>query len=385
MFNKKISRRFRDNFLKRKTSFFQYELQLKIFSYLDLKTLFDLSSVSKIVYNLVTDPIIYREVNLKIYWSILNDEFLLKISKRATKIRKLDISWCGWHNSITPSVFMFFIRKCCQKVTHLRINSCAFFTLDCFHVVANVCSELREFSLHGYGKIFSQEKNILFSAVKHLQKIDFYRTQIHDNVLERIFVGSGNALRHLGLSGGFNYDLDRISRQIAKYNREIVSLDFFQSRYLSHIGLLALSHCHKLQEIDFSWSVSYMNHDKCLTKAYFREVWDAFFSNNRQLRKVFLAGTPKFDEYNVESMMRYCPNMEQIDLKHIRGFSSELFPKLRAYFVNLQYFSISIRDPTLTVPANEEPNDNISRHNVSININFESKSSKFSNFYKYNY
>ncbi|XP_055682095.1 F-box/LRR-repeat protein 4-like [Lutzomyia longipalpis] len=329
---------------------FPYELQTKIFSYVDVKTLFVLSCVSKRMYNLVTDPIIYREINLKMYWHMVNDEFLLKLSRRATKIRKLDISWCGWHNSVSPSVFMYFVRRCCQKVTHLQINSCVFFTIECFHVVANVCEELRELSLHGYGKTFSKEKNISFSAVKHLQKIDFYRTQIHESVLDRIFNGSGNSLRHLGLAGGFVYNLDRICRQIGKYNQDIVSIDFYQSRYLSHIGLIALSHCHKLQEVDFGWSIDYMNYDKCLPTAYFREVWDTFFRSNCNLRKIFLAGTPKFDEDIVESMMKHCPSLEQIDLKNIQGFSSDLFPKLRANFTYLQYFSISICDPTLSTP-----------------------------------
>ncbi|XP_059616442.1 F-box/LRR-repeat protein 4-like [Phlebotomus argentipes] len=340
-----------------------YELQTKICTYLDLKTLFTLSSVSKKMYNLVTDPMIYREVNLRMYWHIVNDEFLLKLANRATKIRKLDISWCGWHSSISPSVFIYFVRKCCQRVSHLWVNSCIFLTVECLHVVASVCEELREFSLHGYGKVFSKVDDIVFSSAKHMRKLDFYRTQIHESVLERILASSGNSLRHLGLAGGFKYDLDRISRQIAKYNRDIVSLDFYQSRFLTHIGLIALSHCHKLEEIDFGWCFDHVSYEKYLSKIHYHEVWESFFKSHRNLRKVFLVGTPKFDEFDVESM-RSCENMEQIDLKNIRGFSSELLPKFRAYFANLQYFSISIRDPTLCTPAVEEPIEINSRHNV---------------------
>ncbi|GAB0086389.1 hypothetical protein DMENIID0001_004430 [Sergentomyia squamirostris] len=64
--------------------------------------------------------------------------------------------------------------------------------------------------------------------------------------------------------------------------------------------------------------------------------------------------------------MRHCSQIQQIDLKNIRGFTSEFFPRLRAAFANLQFFSISIRDPTYCPPptAEEAAVDHGRRHTL---------------------
>lgn len=88
------------------------EILLKIFSYLDLRSLFKVTQTCRKLHAIGTDPALYRELNFRPYWNVTNDSVLATISQRATQLRKLDLSWCGLFNAITPLRFKEFIKKC---------------------------------------------------------------------------------------------------------------------------------------------------------------------------------------------------------------------------------------------------------------------------------
>lgn len=82
-----------------------YEVLFKIFSLLDLRSLFCVAQVDRTLYDVATDPLLYTEVSLKPYWHVVNGSVLQSLSKRGRLMRKLDLSWCGLFNSITASDF----------------------------------------------------------------------------------------------------------------------------------------------------------------------------------------------------------------------------------------------------------------------------------------
>lgn len=47
--------------------------------------------------------------------------------------------------------------------------------------------------------------------------------------------------------------MDEIAIQISKCNPEMVSIDMWKSFSLSAVGLMALSKCTQLEEVDFGW------------------------------------------------------------------------------------------------------------------------------------
>lgn len=85
---------------------FQFDIMLKICSYLDLKSIFRMGRVSRFCYDVSTHPLLYSELNLRPYWNLVNNNLLSTLAKRATILRKLDLSWCGCTvQAISPTEF----------------------------------------------------------------------------------------------------------------------------------------------------------------------------------------------------------------------------------------------------------------------------------------
>lgn len=108
---------------------------------------------------------------------------------------------------------------------------------------------------------------------KSLERLDLFRSNIELDVLLMVLKNNPK-LKHLNL--GMNrkpaafrsnlmlkivllrtafseLNMDEVSTQIANCNPDIVSIDMWKSHALSSVGLLALSNCTKLEEVDFGW------------------------------------------------------------------------------------------------------------------------------------
>lgn len=94
------------NFLFNQYFSFQFDIVLKIFSYLDLISLFRVGQVSRFFYDVSTHPLLYSELNLKPYWHLASTELISTLAKRATLLKKLDMSWCGCTiQTVSPTEF----------------------------------------------------------------------------------------------------------------------------------------------------------------------------------------------------------------------------------------------------------------------------------------
>lgn len=47
--------------------------------------------------------------------------------------------------------------------------------------------------------------------------------------------------------------MDDVALHISEYNKHLVSLDMWKAHFLSANGVMALSKCHDLEEVDFGW------------------------------------------------------------------------------------------------------------------------------------
>lgn len=82
-----------------------FEILLRILSYLDLKSLFRVGHVSRTFYDISRHPLLYAEISLKPYWDVASSELLCTLARRATMLRKLDLSWCGGFGNVSPTEF----------------------------------------------------------------------------------------------------------------------------------------------------------------------------------------------------------------------------------------------------------------------------------------
>lgn len=292
-----------------------FEILLNIFSHLDLISLFRVGQVSKFLYDVSTHPLLYSELNLKPYWHLATSELLCTLAKRSTLMKKLDMSWCGVFNSMSPTEFKKFIQQRGDNLTHLRLNSCRFLNASCIETVGIVCDSLKELSLRNY----SIDPPILnFSCLanlKNLERLDLFRTVIEPDLLLTM-LESNRKLKHLNLAFcGIGVNMDDVAVQIAKYNKQLISLDMWKSHSLSFKGLQALSLCHELEEVDFGW---------CLREEPLPgESLKSLLIGCPKLKKLFLAAIRGITDRDVENIANLCPNLEQLDLMGVLGISTE--------------------------------------------------------------
>lgn len=92
---------------------------------------------------------------------------------------------------------------------------------------------------------------VSFSRLKHLERLDLFRAGVKLNSI-LILLQNNRNLKHLNMCNS-SIHMDKIAIQLSETNLEIKSIDLWKSVGLSSIGLMALSKCTKLEEIDFGW------------------------------------------------------------------------------------------------------------------------------------
>lgn len=313
------------------SSCLQGEIILKIFSYLDLKSLFKVTQTCRKLYEVGTDPTLYRELNFRPYWNVINDSVLCTISQRATQLRKLDLSWCGLFNAISPLKFKEFIKKCGANLQVLRLNSCQFVNVTCMEVVGQMCHNLRELALRNYSG------NILnFHCVKNLRnlrRLDLFRCNISADLL-LMLLKYNPELRHLNLGiAPPHLSMDEVAVQIATCNPKIVSIDMWKSHFLSSAGLKALASCEHLEEVDFGW---------CLrTEAFPGEGLKTLLQGCRKMKKLFLAAIRGLSDRDLLVIAECCSELEQLDLMGVLGISQEGYFHILKHCAKLQLLDLS--------------------------------------------
>lgn len=113
-----------------------YEILFKIFSFLDLRSIFRCSQVCSSFQQLSADPMLYLEVNLKFYWNFVDDSLIDSLSKRCSLVKKLDMSGCGMFGVVSSKTFNDFIKSNGNHLTHIRI-SVSFCCLKLLKIHAN--------------------------------------------------------------------------------------------------------------------------------------------------------------------------------------------------------------------------------------------------------
>ncbi|XP_058445201.1 F-box/LRR-repeat protein 4 [Malaya genurostris] len=314
-----------------------YEILFKIFSFLDLKSLFRCGRVCRTFQQIVAcDSLLYAEVSLKPYWNCASSSTMRALKQRCAYTKKLDLSWCGMFNIITPTEFKDFLVTCGAGLTHLRMDSCKFIVNErCLEAIGMHCFEnLRELSLQNY-----TPQNDDFSALVHfrnLERLDLSRTTIDRLSLVRV-LARNEQLRHLNLAFcSLDVNMDDVAQQISKFNRQLISLDMWKSHSLTSVGLEALAKCTELEEVDFGW---------CLREEPTPgESLRALIKCCPNLRKLYLAAIRGFTDRDLDAIATNCVKLEQLDLLGCMGISTEMCYRLLCRCKKLQLLDLSFCD-----------------------------------------
>lgn len=311
------------------------EIILKIFSYLDLKSLFLVGQVSKSFYDVSTHPLLYSELNLKPYWHLASSDMLCTLAKRATVLKKLDLSWCGLFNTISPTEFKKFIQQRGDNLICLRLDSCKILNASCIETLGIVCDNLRELSLRNCSTDPPLLNFSCLANLKNLERLDLFQTIIEPELLLTM-LENNRKLKHLNLAYcGISVNMDSVAQQIGQYNQGLISLDLWKSRFLSGAGLEALSKCIDLEEVDFGW---------CLREVSLGDSLKKLLLSCTKLRKLFLATVRGITDRDVENIANFCGNLEQLDLMGVSGITKDRYYEILVKCRKLQLLDLSFCD-----------------------------------------
>ncbi|XP_017150119.1 F-box/LRR-repeat protein 4 [Drosophila miranda] len=309
-----------------------FEIILKILSYLDLKSLFRVGRVSRTFYDISTHPLLYAELNLKPYWLVASSELLCTLARRTTMLRKLDLSWCGGSNEISPTEFKKFLTQRGDNLTHLRLNSCKFLNASCIENVGIVCDNLIELSLRNCATDPPLLNFSCLANLKNLERLDLFQTAFDTELLLSMLEGN-RKLKHLNLAFcGVSVNMDDVADHLATYNTQLVSLDLWKAHFLSARGLLAISRCSQLEELDLGW---------CLREASLGDGLFQLLSNCPKLRKLFLSAVRGTTERDLIHIATLGKNLEQLDLMGILNITHERIYDILVHCPKLQLLDLS--------------------------------------------
>nr|XP_016925543.1 F-box/LRR-repeat protein 4 [Drosophila suzukii] len=309
-----------------------FEILLRILSYLDLKSLFRVGQVSRTFYDISTHPLLYAEISLKPYWHLANSELLCTLARRATMLRKLDLSWCGVFNTVSPTEFKKFLTQRGDNLTHLRLHSCRFLNGSCIENVGIVCDNLIELSLRNCPTDPPLLNFSCLANLKNLERLDLCQTAFETELLLSMLEGN-RKLKHLNLAFcGVSVSMDNVADHLATYNTQLVTLDLWKAHFLSARGLQSLASLHQLEEVDLGW---------CLREASLGDGLLQLLSNCPKLKKLFLSAVRGITERDLIHISQLGANLEQLDLMGIPNITHERIydilvrcPKLELLDVN---------------------------------------------------
>ncbi|CRK96470.1 CLUMA_CG010042, isoform A [Clunio marinus] len=326
-----------------------YEILCNVVSYLDLKSLYNCSQVCKYFRNLVFDPLLYTEINLKFYWHLSTSSFMESLTQRSHLIKKLDLSSCGYFDTIKPNDFIKFIQTNGKTLSHLRLNSSQFMNTTCIETISITCVNLIELSLRNYMNVTTERDFVSLAMLHNLEVLDLSRSGIDTIALLNIIKSNLN-LKQLNIAfSSHHVSMDEVCIQISAFNKKMKSIDMWKCHNLTTIGVRALSECSDLEELDFGW---------CLRdEASVTESFKLLLQNCVNLKKLVLAAIRGISERDLENISTFCANLEHLDLMGIVGVSSEMCLKILQNCSNLKLLDISfcenIDDVNIIIWRNE--------------------------------
>lgn len=197
----------------------------------------------------------------------------------------------------------------------LRLGCCRFITSETIKLISETCPNLEELDLQACIHLHSSA----FLPIKRLVKLktlNLYRCAITDEVLIEILAACVD-IEYLNLGATRMSSMDSVALQLGKSCPNLKAVDLWRSN-VSQNGLVALSECKELVEIDLGWSIVLNN----------LSTIDHFVKSCKKLKKVFLTTCRESDPTLINSIATNLPDLEQLDLLGSSSLSVECIETL---------------------------------------------------------
>lgn len=284
------------------------ELIHYIFSFLELIDLITAAFTCRLFSRHCFDPVWYKELDLKPYWSLITDVTLDHLQNCCTSTEKLDLTWSGPYEAVTCHGIFRFLQKCGSNLVCLRLSCCQFVNGEVIKAISKFCPNLEELDLQSCSSESSLSEYLLLELanLKRMKRINFYRVPVKDHLLKQLIQSYRN-LQHLNLGDCHHItECDTIMQLLSKHCRGLVSLDLWRNRSLSDVGIMSLADgCTLLEELDVGWCSTVINAAECIS---------CLTSKCRKLKKLFLTALRSVSDDVINALANNCPDLEQVDV-----------------------------------------------------------------------
>ncbi|XP_066245198.1 F-box/LRR-repeat protein 4 [Euwallacea similis] len=314
------------------------EIILKIFQYLDLKSLNRCAEVNTRWNKLAQDPTLYQNISLKTYWYLVDVKTLDYFLNKVRNVKKLDLSWCNEYqlcfnvrlNYEYHCKLQNIIETASHTVTHLSMNDNYFVDIDVLDKIA-LCRELVDLRLH-------HTDNWIRSPLDKLTKLvalDLSLTNIIDQDLIQIIMANPH-LEHLILDLCERLVLmDSVVEAVTMYNKKLRTWSSWKTVSFTSEGVRKFSTCENLEELDLGWCLMNRGPGDCL-----KEI----AGGCKKLRRLILSEWRGVTDQQLMSIVLSCKELSQLDLIGIKNISSELCEKALFLLPKLRLLDISFCD-----------------------------------------
>ncbi|KAJ7382781.1 F-box and leucine-rich repeat protein 4 [Desmophyllum pertusum] len=276
------------------------ELMHYIFSFLELIDLTRAAFTCRLFFLHCYDPVWYKELDLKPYWSL----------------RSLDLSWSGPYEAVSSTGLCRFLEQCGSKLVCLRLSCCLFVDNEVIKSVCQYCPNLEELDLQSCNsksldeewaleafKVEKYKTNQLTQSSGHRQSAASFYSVVHLTVFSISILVTVTCSRNATCS----------CRLLSTHCSGLVSLDLWRAKSLTDVGIVSLGDgCALLEELDVGWCSNVTAASECI-------VYLA--SKCRKLKKLFLTALRSVSDDVIYALADNCPDIEQVDVAGDRSGS----------------------------------------------------------------
>ncbi|KAK6166348.1 hypothetical protein SNE40_023067 [Patella caerulea] len=305
-----------------------------ILEFLDIPDLCNLAQTCRLLRKHCSDSLLYTELNLQPHWTQIRDSTLnsLKSTCSCEFLQRLNLAWCGKGGILTNCGLSNFLPVCSNTLTYIGLACCQFVDSTTLKIVSENCPNIEEIDLSCCRKVDNVAMLLLLKFSK-LKRLNLYRTMVDMHSLIAV-IRSCPLLEHLNLGSCIRIScFDDVLIELGQCSKNLLTLDLWQARTLSDIGLKALAHgCPLLQELDLGWCPELRSRTSCFT---------TLLQECRNLRKLYLTANRTVCDGDLCAIAQYCPYMEQIDILGTREVTPDAVNRVLEKCKNLKFFDVS--------------------------------------------
>ncbi|ERL87168.1 F-box/LRR-repeat protein 4 [Dendroctonus ponderosae] len=314
------------------------EIILKVFQCLDLKSLSRCAQVNRRWNKLAQDQTLYRNISLKIYWYLVNEQTLDFFINKIQNVKKLDLSWCNQYQiSFNKRLdydyhckILSLLEESSRTITHLSMNDNYFVDSDVLNKIV-CCKELTELRLHHTFNWIRWPKDQLTKLVT----LDLSITNIIDEDLIQILMANPN-LEHLVLDLCEHlFMMNSVVETVTLFNKKLKTWSSWKTDSLTSDAVRKFSLCSNLEELDLGW---------CLLDSVPGDSLAEIANGCKRLKRLILSQWRGATDQSLMPIIISCKDLTQLDLIGIKNISSELCEKALFRLPKLRLLDISFCD-----------------------------------------